>query len=76
MKKVIESSSCIDIEQNSLNEFQTSCIESMAFPILFPDCDGDSTNNYTIRSINGKGIETFASNFKHLIKFSENIDGK
>ena len=47
----------------------------MAFQTLFPDCVGDPTNNYKIRSRSGNEIEKFASKLKYLIKYAEKIDG-
>ena len=42
----------------------------MAFPTLFPDGKGDSTNQGLLRDV------TFQEHIKHLLKFAEIIDGK
>ena len=42
----------------------------MAFPTLFPDGKGDSTNQALLRDV------PLSEKFKHLIKFAEKVDGK
>ena len=48
----------------------------MAFPTLFPDGKGDLTNNAVFWDTSTNTSQSFAAKLKHLIKFSEKIDGK
>ena len=61
----LKSCGTIDIEQDPLSEFKTSCIASLAFRTLFPDTDGDPTNHSTIRSIGRNDLETFDAKLTH-----------
>ena len=58
------------VENEPLNEYQVSCLATMAFPILFPDGKGDPTNQVLLRDI------PLQEQIKHLLKFAEIIDGK
>ena len=60
----------LSIKNEQLNEYTTPFLATMAFPTLFLDGKGDPTNPSTQRDI------SFSSGVQHLIKFSENIDGK
>ena len=53
-----------------LNEFKIQLLATMAFPTLFPDGTGDPTNTATKRHA------TLGDKVKHLIKFTENINGE
>ena len=53
------------IDDQPLSEFSTSYLATMAFPCLFPDGLGDSTNPALLRDI------PFYERIKHLIKFAE-----
>ena len=55
---------------NPLSEYDTPFLASMAFPTLFPDCAGDPTNEASLRNV------SFQDRIKHLIKFSEKVNGK
>ncbi|CAB3979506.1 ATP-dependent DNA helicase PIF1 [Paramuricea clavata] len=59
-----------DIECEPLNEYQISHLATMAFPTLFPDGKGDPTNQSILRNV------PLQERIKHLLKFSEFIDGK
>ena len=48
----------------------------MAFPTLFPDGKGDLTNTAVLSDTSNNTTQSFAAKLKHLIKFSEKIDGK
>ena len=58
------------IEDHPLNEYQTQYLATMAFPTLFPDGKGDSTNQALQRNV------PLSERIKHLMKFGEKIDGK
>ena len=58
------------VENEPLNEYQVSCLATMAFPTLFPDGKGDPTNQGLLRGV------PFQERIKHLLKFAEIIDGK
>ncbi|CAB4030858.1 ATP-dependent DNA helicase PIF1, partial [Paramuricea clavata] len=58
------------IECEPLNEYQISHLATMAFPTLFPDGKGDPTNQSILRNV------PLQERIKHLLKFSEFIDGK
>ena len=53
-----------------LNEYTTPFLATLAFPTLFPDGKGDPTNPRLQRDI------SFSNRIQHLLKYSENIDGK
>ena len=53
-----------------LNEYVTPYLATMAFPTLFPDGKGDSTNPAVLKNATLKG------KVKHLIKFAEKKDSK
>ena len=48
----------------------------MAFPTLFPDGKGDPTNSALFCDTSDSTTMSFAAKLKHLIKFSEKINGK
>jgi hypothetical protein len=58
------------IESEPPNEYQMSYLATMAFPTLFPDGKGDPTNQSILRNV------PLQERIKHLLKFSEFIDGK
>ena len=58
------------VEDQPLNEYQVAYLATMAFPTLFPDGNGDPTNQALQRDV------PLAERIKHLIKFAEQIDGK
>ena len=53
-----------------LNEYQVSHLATMAFPTLFPDGNGDATNQGLLRDV------PFQERIKHLLKFAEVVHGK
>ncbi|CAB4041007.1 ATP-dependent DNA helicase PIF1, partial [Paramuricea clavata] len=58
------------VGDQALNEYQISCLATMAFPTLFPDAKGDPTNESLLRDV------SFAERIKHLIKYGEFIDSR
>lgn len=60
-----------DIGGEPLDEFSCQFLASMAFPTLFPDGKGDSTNNVVFSKTSNNTYQSFAAKLKHLIKFSE-----
>ena len=58
------------VEDQPLNEYQVAYLATMAFSTLFPDGNGDPTNQALQRDV------PLAERIKHLIKFAEQIDGK
>ena len=58
------------IDDQPLNEYTTPFLATLAFPTLFPDENGDPTNPCLQRDI------PFGNRIQHLLKYSENIDGK
>ncbi len=58
------------VDSEPLNEYQVSHLATMAFPTLFPDGKGDPTNQALLRDV------SLQVRIKHLLKFSEIIDGK
>ena len=58
------------VKNEPLNEYQVSCLATMAFPTLFPDGKGDPTNQGLLRDV------PFQERIKHLLKFAEIIDDK
>ena len=58
------------VENEPLNEYQVSHLATMAFPTLFPDGKGNPTNQGLLRDV------PLQERVKHLLKFTENIDGK
>lgn len=64
------------IENEPLNEFSCQYLASMAFPTLFPDGKGDPTNTAVFSDTSSNTTQSFAAKLKHLIKFSEKINGK
>lgn len=67
-----ESMSWPRVEEQPLNEYQTSNLATMAFPTLFPDGKGDPATNQAIV----RDYVPLLEKIKHLIKFAEKIDGK
>lgn len=65
-----------NIGDEPLNEFDCQFLASMAFPTLFPDGKGDLTNSAVLSDTSNNTTQSFAAKLKHLIKFSEKIDGK
>ena len=59
-----------DRNTNPLNEFKIELLATVAFPTLFPDSKGDPTNTAIMRQA------TLGKKIKHLIKFSEYINGE
>ena len=59
-----------DRNTNPLNEFKIELLATMAFPTLFPDSKGDPTNTAIMHQA------TLGKKIKHLIKFSEYINGE
>ena len=56
---------------NSINEFKTAGLASMAFPTLFPYGKGDPTNQGRKRAV------SLADSFKHLMKYADQeTDGR
>ncbi len=58
------------VENEPLNEYQVSHLATMAFPTLFPDGEGDPTNQGLLRDV------PLQERIEHLSKFAEIIDGK
>ena len=58
------------VGDQALNEYQISCLATMAFPTLFPDAKEDPTNESLLRDV------SFAERIKHLIRYGEFIDSK
>ena len=58
------------VDNEPLNEYQISHLATMAFPTLFPDGQGDPTNQGLLRDV------PLQERIKHLLKFAEIIDGK
>ena len=58
------------IDDQPLNEYTTPFLATLAFPTLFPDGNGDPTNPCLQRDV------PFGNQIQHLLKYSENIDGK
>jgi hypothetical protein len=65
-----------NIGDEPLSEFDCQFLASMAFPTLFPDGKGDPTNSALLSDTSKNTTQSFAAKLKHLIKFSEKIDGK
>ena len=65
-----------NIGDEPLSEFNCQFLASMAFPTLFPDGKGDPTNSALLSDTSNNTTQSFAAKLKHLIKFSEKIDGK
>ena len=58
------------VENEPLNEYQVSCLATMAFPTLFPHGKGNPTNQVLLRDV------PLQERIKHFLKFAEIIDGK
>ena len=58
------------IDDQPLNEYTTPFLATLVFPTLFPDGNGDPTNPCLQRDV------PFGNQIQHLLKYSENIDGK
>ena len=58
------------LNDQPLNEYQTSFLATMAFPTLFPDGKGDPTNQSLKRDI------PLLYRVRHLIKFAEKVNVK
>ena len=65
-----------NIGKEPLSEFSCQYLASMAFPTLFPDGKGDPTNDAVLSDASNNATQSFAEKLKHLIKFSEKINGK
>ena len=72
----IMNSESVKIGSEPLNEFTTEYLATLSFPTLFPDGKGDPTNSSIRKTIAKSDTESFSEKIKHLIKFSEYIDGK
>ena len=53
------------IDNQPLNEYKVSHLATVAFPTLFPDGKGDSTNQGLLRDVR------FHERIKHLLKYAE-----
>ena len=58
------------VDNEPLNEYQISHLATMSFPTLFPDGQGDPTNQGLLRDV------PIQEQIKHLLKFAEIIDDK
>ena len=58
------------------SEFDCQLLASMAFPTLFPDGKGDPANSALLSDTSNNTTQSYAAKLKHIIKISENIDGK
>ena len=57
------------VENEPLNEYQVSCLATMAFPTLFPHGKGNPTNQVLLRDV------PLQERIKHFLKFAVIIDG-
>ena len=58
------------VDNQPVNEYETSYLATMAFPTLFPDGRGDPTNQALLRDV------PLYEKIKHLVKFAEKINNK
>ena len=57
----------------SLNEISTNNLATLAFPILFPDGQGDSLSNENLVEILKSDLESSSQKTKHLILGEETV---
>ena len=58
------------VEDDPLNEYTTPFLATLAFPTLFPDGNGDPSNQSLKRDV------SFVSRIQHLLKYAECINDK